>query len=155
MDCDHTANILSDDIHHQELKDALMRELMNAAPDPVPAPSMLRPPGPPAPTYSSRSATEQRQIWLLSENITTAWGVNSPATVFPANYHPDPDPSNWGLPLLTAILRLAERTRTSELMREGVGFVCESIEKVNEGTYLTPGKLSSQLTEIQSRLEFD
>lgn len=136
MDCDCTStpteNISSDE-YYQELKGALMRELLGAPVALIAAPTMLRPPGPLVPSFSSRSAKEQRQVWLLSENITTAWGVSSPATVFPANYHPDPDPSNWGLPLLTTILKLAERTRTSELMRECVGLVCESIEKVNEG----------------------
>jgi hypothetical protein len=124
---------MSSDTEHQALKDAIMADLLAAPAAPAPAPTMLRPSQPLVAAYSSRSATEQRQIWLLMENITTAWGVNSPATVFPAGYHPDPAPSNWGLPLLTAILRLAKRTRTSELMYEGIGLVCQSIENVNEG----------------------
>jgi hypothetical protein len=157
MECDYTVKMLSDDIHRQGLKSALMHELLSAAPDPVPAPTMLRPPGPPALAYASRSTTEQRQIWLVSENITTAWDVSLPSTVFPADYHPDPDPSNWGLPLLTAILRLAERTRTSKLMSEGVDFVCvrEHWKGQRRCVFRQLKVRWSELTDVHSRLELN
>jgi hypothetical protein len=89
---------------------------------------------PPLTPFSSLSNYEQSQIHRSTTSIANAWSLVSPASAFPAQYHPDPDPNNWGLPQLDAIQRLAKMTCTSAHMAEAVGFVVGSVERENEGT---------------------
>lgn len=79
------------------------------------------------------SASDQTTAQRIAYEIAEAWDISSPASVFPARYHPDPDASNWGVGLLSAIRCLAKMTRGD---KEGaVELVVESVEEQSKGTY--------------------
>jgi hypothetical protein len=91
------------------------------------------PPAPFVPDFSTLSARDQAHIHSLRWEITQRWGIVSPASAFPAHLHPDPDPNNWGVGLLGAILRLADATN----IQDGVRLVCRSVEMENEGKFFS------------------
>lgn len=96
-------------------------------------------PAPPIVEFELLSPHEQHQVWRLSQAICAAWGIPSPGEPFPAHFHPDPNTSNWGVELLSAILRLAKMTggshpQAKDMKDEAVALVCRSIGDANKGT---------------------
>ncbi|KAF2825506.1 hypothetical protein CC86DRAFT_383377 [Ophiobolus disseminans] len=85
--------------------------------------------------FVSLSPEEQSTIYRTCHEISLAWSISSPASAFPYKYHPDPDPNNWGIGLLGAILRLAKVAK----MDVAVSYVCHSIERENDGLSMVDG----------------
>ena len=102
----------------------------------APAPIVAVPAAPSLIAFASLPPEDQIKVNRITQGIAIAWGIASPATPFPAKYHPDPDPNNWGIPLLATILRLARMTGPGEKMRLAVEAVCSSVERENEGMYM-------------------
>ncbi|KAH7069985.1 hypothetical protein BKA63DRAFT_92858 [Paraphoma chrysanthemicola] len=89
--------------------------------------------------YNPLPREDHRTVYRLTQSITAAWGIMSAATPFPGHLLPDPDPYNWGIPLLRAILNLAQMTGRQyplEATREeAVHWICQSIEDTNRGKF--------------------
>jgi hypothetical protein len=93
------------------------------------------PAAPPIVLFSSLSSYEQTIIHRHTATIAAAWSLVSPASAFPGQYLPDPDPNNWGISLLDSIQRLARLACTEALMTEAVGYAVHSVERENAGMY--------------------
>ncbi|EOA88064.1 hypothetical protein ACJQWK_01598 [Exserohilum turcicum] len=81
---------------------------------------------PPYILFSRLSRCNRYHVMSLYCRIIRYWDVMSPATPFPVNLLPDPDPRNWGSELLSRLLCLAEMTR-SRYRVEGVDRIFEHI----------------------------
>jgi hypothetical protein len=86
-------------------------------PDSDPAPTALRP-------------KTQSVISHLLTSIATNWAVASASSPFPSGFLPDPEPRNWGLPLLEKLEELRELS-CQGLKNEAVFYVVRHLKERN------------------------
>ncbi|KAF2250210.1 hypothetical protein BU26DRAFT_594037 [Trematosphaeria pertusa] len=57
--------------------------------------------------FADLDPRSQARVLRTCAQIAATWGILSPSSPFPIEYHPDPDTCEWGLELLDAIANLA------------------------------------------------